>query len=111
MPTGPWATSEQLEWLKDQRVAFSQAQESKKLPMFWVDIYWEFFIRWPDQASETEAIVESSNDGGNRKGAKETQRKQFDTTPEWVAERKKVCLLTYISGRLIDFPISKSMRG
>ena len=94
MPTGPWATSEQLQWLNSQRVAFAQAQELKKLPPFWVDINREFFTRWPDQASEIETNTAStSNNDGNNKRRKKVQSKHvFETQAEWVEERKKVCI-------------------
>jgi hypothetical protein len=90
MPQGPWATTEQLEWLKSQRVAFAQAQESKKLPAFWVDVNREFFTRWPNQDSEIET---NSNDDGNNKRRKKVQSKRvYETLAEWVEERKKVCI-------------------
>jgi hypothetical protein len=86
MPTGLWVTSEQLEWLNNQRVAFAQAQESKKLPAFWADINHDFFICWPDQASEIET---NTTDNGNNKRQK--SKHIFETTAEWVEEWKKVC--------------------
>jgi hypothetical protein len=92
MPQGPWATSEQLVWLKSQRVAFAQAQETKKLPAFWVDVNREFFTRWPDQASEIETASTSNDDGNNKKRKKVHSKRVFDTTAEWVEERKKVCI-------------------
>jgi hypothetical protein len=85
MPAQTWANSEQLEWLKAQRVGFAQAQEEKKLPAFWVDVNRQFFARWPDQASEIE-----TDTGGKRKG------KEKEILPEspadWVKNRKKVCV-------------------
>jgi hypothetical protein len=114
MPTGPWATSEQLEWLKSQRVAFAQAQESKKLPAFWVDINREFFTCWPDQASEIETNSASgSNDDGNNKRRKKGQssKRVFETTAEWVEERKKVCYVFIQQLTVLIDVSSKSIYG
>jgi len=99
MPTGPWATSEQLQWLNSQRVAFSQAQELKKLPAFWVNVNREFFTRWPDQASEIESHSESRDGSKNKKKRKgQSKKRVFESQAEWVEERKKVSAAISISG-------------
>lgn len=89
MPTGPWATSEQLEWLAGQRVGFAQAQQLKKLPGFWVDVNRDFFTRWPDPASEIKPVVEASTSNGKKKKKNESVLSPLTTTA-WVELRKKV---------------------
>lgn len=110
MPTGPWATSEQLEWLNNQRVLFAQAQEAKKLRAFWVDVNREFFLRWPDQ--ESEVVETNSNDDGDNKKRKKVQAKRvFETKAEWVEERKKVVYSTSTIPEILISVSSKSISG
>ena len=73
MPNCSWANPEQLKFLSDYHITFSDAQTGKTLPTFWTDIYREFFILWPDQASEAYTEVD---DMPARK------KKKKDKTPE-----------------------------
>ncbi|KAF8806034.1 hypothetical protein BYT27DRAFT_7257457 [Phlegmacium glaucopus] len=53
MPAPSWATPIQKEFLLARQIDFSQAQANKKLSTFWVGLYRNFFVRWPDQASKS----------------------------------------------------------
>ena len=102
MPTAPWATAIQLEFLKGRRGDFSAAQESKTLPAFWADIYHDFFIRWPNWAAEVQSvndIVDIPDESSNKKKTKKKAKLVSAPTaaaPEsheaWVSGRKNVCL-------------------
>jgi hypothetical protein len=91
MPNNSWANPDQLKFLADRRPAFSNAQTAKTLPKFWTEINRDFFVLWPDQASE--AYSEDIDAPVKKKRRKNTSS---HSTPrvlefnEWVETRKKV---------------------
>lgn len=89
MPAQPWATPAQLEFLNSKRVNFSSAQREKRLAAFWQAVYQEFFVLWPNQASELEPIQEDTKKKKPKKGSKAGEG-GIETEEEWIEKRKNV---------------------
>ncbi|KAF8798553.1 hypothetical protein BYT27DRAFT_7264696 [Phlegmacium glaucopus] len=92
MPAPSWATPIQKEFLLARRIDFSQAQANKKLSTFWVGLYRDFFVRWPDQASES---VDPTVEGQQPEKKKQKKKNKSSDLPvvelshdKWVSMRK-----------------------
>ncbi len=86
MPAHSWATPAQLEFLKDKRLDFSNAQREKRLAAFWPAIYHDFFALWPNRASE----VLAEEDGASKKKKKVSKVDGTETEEGWIEKRKNV---------------------
>jgi hypothetical protein len=49
MPRQSWATEEQLDLLESQLSKYRQLQPSKQYHQFWVQLFEEWFQKWPEQ--------------------------------------------------------------
>jgi hypothetical protein len=90
MPAHSWATQAQLQFLNSKRVGFANAQNERKLPAFWPDIYQEFFAQWPDQASEMASTSEGTSKNKKKKASAAKTEDVELTHDDWVTKRKTV---------------------
>jgi len=79
----------QLEFLKSRRVSFSAAQQEKRLPIFWTNVYQEFFTQWPNPASEIDETPDNSSTKKKKKASNSPDEK-FASEEDWIFKRKQV---------------------
>lgn len=97
MPAPSWANPDQKVFLKSRTVAFTQAQNEKKLTQFWVKVCRDFFLQWPTPQSKRVPNGLAEWDG-SAKGSKKKKRNKVsgmepsaDIDPDkWVGTRKEV---------------------
>ena len=48
---------DELQFLKDQRASFAEAQSESRLPEYWDETLEDFFERWPQENEEKKAFM------------------------------------------------------
>jgi hypothetical protein len=104
MPGHCWGTPDQIEFLTSHLPDFQDAQRNKTTAEFWIDVYREFFKRWPDSDAEVSAITvtEAVLKKARTKKGKPQARKEYSSVAEWTDDRKKVSKMHLINMHLIN---------
>jgi hypothetical protein len=91
MPTPPWATSRQLEFLESQLPLFHSAQRQGTTADFFCDINREFFTNWPDHSCEIRLFTVPTKAESTERTKKD---ERYDLShlmqAKWVELRKSV---------------------
>ncbi|KAF8191757.1 hypothetical protein BJ912DRAFT_1058205 [Pholiota molesta] len=94
MPTPPWATSQQLDFLESQLPVFHSAQRQGTTASFFCDIHREFFFQWPNHSHEIRLFTVPNKpgtvDAQSTQAAKKEARYDLShlTLDKWTELRK-----------------------
>lgn len=89
MPSPPWTTPDQDEFLNSRLPDFLAAQRNKTTSEFWKIIYRDFFAKWADPQDEIAAVIVPKK----RKAKGRPLLPENQTHSEWVTLRKQVFIL------------------